>query len=159
MKLFTSKSPRSAFLQSLFETLGGITLGLIAVYLTVLIGFGSLQNGILVLKGESILIEPRLIKVSDIGSDENIFIPLKITNIGYSKVRFTGSQSSCSCTTPDDVLPFDLDPGVSRSIKVSVKSPVTSADLSTFKQYLRFFTDIPNQPYILITVEGKTKSS
>jgi hypothetical protein len=134
----------------------GLTLVLTNVALAVLAGlaysqFGSIGTALAFLKGDRVLLYPRVQSIGSLPQGEPKSVCTIIKNVADREINIVGAKPSCDCVVASK-LPLSLRPGASAPLDVLFQG---SSRTGVISGNLILFTDFPAQPEVVLRVVGK----
>jgi hypothetical protein len=113
--------------------------------------FGSLAAAISYVKGQPLAVDAKVKSFGTANCGERVSVSFLLTNQSSERIRILGCRMGCSCTTPDNKMPFTLEAGAQSSFRISIvldKPQFVNADLA-------LYTSAPGQPELEVLVIGE----
>jgi hypothetical protein len=114
------------------------------------VAFGSLDDALAALRGESLWVEPAYVDFGAGVPDDVLTAAVTITNRSASPVRLIGGTSDCSCFTTKD-LPVTIPPSERVQVEILLKVPSSSKG-GLMNRHVEFLTDSPDHPRVRLRV-------
>jgi hypothetical protein len=103
------------------------------------------------LRGESVLVYPRIVLVGDARVGEKRDAMVSIWNRSGEPLTILGIQTSCPCVASQELIPLLIPPGQSRQLPIRVNY---GDDPHEFVYKVSFFSDRPGMTQIDVLVAG-----
>jgi hypothetical protein len=73
----------------------------------------------------ALTVSPAELDLGRVTAATEMHATIRLTNPGDAPIRVTAAKAGCGCITFPGFAPFDLDPGASADVRVSVEAPAT----------------------------------
>ncbi len=144
-------TPRKRRLSWMATTIILTNLGLVISVLWCFVKFGSFACALAYLAGDRLIPDSYARTFGSVRSGDIIEVHFHISNYANIPIRILGSSSTCTCVVAEE-LPLSIPPSEGHSLRVKVSS---GSVLGTKWEKLKLFTDLPQQPTLVLAVKGR----
>ncbi len=122
--------------------------------------YGSLDNAIHAILGETLLVDSRENSVGPMHQGDEVTTEFRVTNLMSTPARILGAQTSCTCTVPDE-MPFTIPAYSSRAFRVRVHAPgstgLNDGESGPFRTELTLFTNDAKRSRVALAIRGELR--